>query len=77
MRRLAGLAGVRVGLVAAAARAAAATSRPERRRSGRRTGTVTFFGYEDNFVPEVIDPFLEATRTSTCRRPCSAATTRR
>ena len=24
------------------------------------SGTVTLFGYEDNFVPEVIDPFLEA-----------------
>ncbi|HVD69363.1 MAG TPA: extracellular solute-binding protein [Actinomycetota bacterium] len=27
---------------------------------GPPTGTVTLFGYEDNFVPEVIDPFLEA-----------------
>jgi spermidine/putrescine transport system substrate-binding protein len=26
---------------------------------GKPTGTVTLFGYEDNFVPEVIDPFLE------------------
>jgi spermidine/putrescine transport system substrate-binding protein len=26
---------------------------------GKQTGTVTLFGYEDNFVPEVIDPFLE------------------
>ena len=28
--------------------------------AGPLTGTVTLFGYEDNFVPEVIDPFLEA-----------------
>jgi len=27
---------------------------------GPVSGTVTLFGYEDNFVPEVIDPFLEA-----------------
>ena len=27
---------------------------------GPPSGTVTLFGYEDNFVPEVIDPFLEA-----------------
>ncbi|HEY7762729.1 MAG TPA: extracellular solute-binding protein [Actinomycetota bacterium] len=26
--------------------------------AGEPTGTVTLFGYEDNFVPEVIDPFL-------------------
>jgi spermidine/putrescine-binding protein len=25
---------------------------------GKPTGTVSLFGYEDNFVPEVIDPFL-------------------
>ncbi len=37
------------------------TSPPRRRSSGGPpTGTVTLFGYEDNFVPEVIDPFLEA-----------------
>lgn len=28
--------------------------------AGEPTGTVTLFGYEDNFVPEVIDPFLAA-----------------
>jgi spermidine/putrescine-binding protein len=28
--------------------------------SGAVTGNLTLFGYEDNFVPEVIDPFLEA-----------------
>jgi spermidine/putrescine-binding protein len=28
--------------------------------AGPLSGTVTLFGYEDNFVPEVIDPFLEA-----------------
>jgi spermidine/putrescine transport system substrate-binding protein len=27
---------------------------------GPLTGTLALFGYEDNFVPEVIDPFLEA-----------------
>jgi spermidine/putrescine transport system substrate-binding protein len=27
---------------------------------GAVTGNLTLFGYEDNFVPEVIDPFLEA-----------------
>jgi spermidine/putrescine transport system substrate-binding protein len=28
--------------------------------SGTPTGTLTLFGYEDNFVPEVIDPFLDS-----------------
>lgn len=28
--------------------------------SGALSGGLTLFGYEDNFVPEVIDPFLEA-----------------
>jgi spermidine/putrescine transport system substrate-binding protein len=47
--------------------AAACTTEPEEpadsagdETSGAPTGTVTLFGYEDNFVPEVLDPFLEA-----------------
>jgi spermidine/putrescine-binding protein len=49
------------GLVAAACSSGGDDEPTEGATSGGPpTGTVTLFGYEDNFVPEVIDPFLEA-----------------
>jgi spermidine/putrescine transport system substrate-binding protein len=49
------------GLVAAACSSGGDDEPTEAASSGGPiTGTVTLFGYEDNFVPEVIDPFLEA-----------------
>jgi spermidine/putrescine-binding protein len=50
-----------MGLVAAACSSGADDEPAEEASSGGPpSGTVTLFGYEDNFVPEVIDPFLEA-----------------
>jgi spermidine/putrescine transport system substrate-binding protein len=50
-----------LGLVAAACSSGGGDEPTEGASSGGPiTGTVTLFGYEDNFVPEVIDPFLEA-----------------
>jgi spermidine/putrescine transport system substrate-binding protein len=48
------------GLVAAACSSGGDDEPTEGASGGPPTGTVTLFGYEDNFVPEVIDPFLEA-----------------
>lgn len=48
------------GLVAAACSSGGDDEPTEEATSGGPpTGTVTLFGYEDNFVPEVIDPFTE------------------
>ena len=50
-----------MGLVAAACSSGGDDEPAEEASSGGPpSGTVTLFGYEDNFVPEVIDPFLEA-----------------
>jgi spermidine/putrescine-binding protein len=55
-----------IALVVAIAATACSSSTSEQSSDGATSepssvaGTVTVFGYEDNFVPEVIDPFIKA-----------------
>jgi spermidine/putrescine transport system substrate-binding protein len=59
MRRTAVLASIAVLAVVGAACSSSSSTPPAAGGSpGPVEGTVTLFGYEDNFVPEVIDPFL-------------------
>jgi spermidine/putrescine transport system substrate-binding protein len=60
MRRVPVLLLVLIGLVAASCSSEGDDEPTGDSSTGPVTGTVTLFGYEDNFVPEVIDPFLEA-----------------